>query len=839
MHKKLFEDAVFVILTGAAAAAIYGADKYYLLILSLTGTAAIAATGLNILLGLSGQISLGHAAFYALGAYTVGLLTTGSGIDFWPALLAAALLSGGAGLLLAIPALRAEGPYLAMITIAFGFVVEQGLVEWKALTGGWDGISGIDMPQLYGAQVGERGFAYIVLAGLVLALLFFRSFKSSPLGLAMQAVRDAPAAAQAIGLNTVRIRAVAFGISAAMAGAAGGLFASVSSFISPESFPFSQSIAFLLIVMIGGAGAVAGPVYGALIVVFAPEIFSWLAEYRVLAMGVLFLIVLLAAPGGIAGLLDLTIGRVADLRRRPAGRPGLQTSAKPQPFFAPGTPKDLIVKGLDVRFGGVHAVKSVSFSARAGEITSLVGPNGAGKSTVVNLICGFNKPQAGSVLLGDTEITGLPAHRRARSGVARTFQTAQLFSRLPVGSNVAIAAAGGKLAASRFFSRHSSSGYGNDAAALLSFAGYEGQLDVEAGSLPHGDRRLTEIARALALRPAVLALDEPAAGLDIAAKQRLGEVLRQIAVCGVAVLLIEHDMDLVMSVSSHIVVFDAGAKIAEGTPQEIRANPEVKKAYLGEEVKGPKRPPAAKSPEGEPVLTARSLRSGYGANLVLRDVSLEVRRGETVAILGANGAGKTTLLRTLAGLNAGRGGEIAFKARAITQLPAEERAQAGLVLVPEGRQVFPELSVIDNLMLGAVHQPRAEAWLKAEALIARFPNLQSRRYQRAGLLSGGEQQMLAIARGLIANPSILMLDEPSLGLAPLAVEAVYEWFGALQDGSLTIVIADQLAPMALALAERTYVLRGGRVVYDGESERLAANPDLLRAYYLGETAEAL
>jgi ABC-type branched-subunit amino acid transport system ATPase component/ABC-type branched-subunit amino acid transport system permease subunit len=836
MRKRVFDDAVFVILTGAAAAAIYGADKYYLLILSLTGTAAIAATGLNILLGLSGQISLGHAAFYALGAYTVGLLTTGAGTGFWPALLAAALLSGGAGLLLSIPALRAEGPYLAMITIAFGFVVEQGLVEWKVLTGGWEGISAVGMPQLKGVQATERGLAYIVLAALALALLFFRTLKSNAWGMAMQAVRDAPAAAQSIGLSTLRIRALAFGISAGMTGIAGGLFASVSSFISPESFPFSQSIAFLLIVMIGGSGAVAGPVYGAMIVVFAPELFSWLAEYRALAMGALFLIVLLVAPGGIAGLLDLAIGRVANLWRPQAGN--ARPHANPQSFFVSETPRDLIVKNLDVRFGGVHAVRGVSFSARAGEITSLVGPNGAGKSTVVNMICGFNKPQAGSVFLGDTEITGLASNQCARSGVARTFQTAQLFSRLSAGSNVAIAATGGKLAANRLFSRRDHSGIDEKVAALLSFAGYTGPLDVEAGTLPHGAQRLTEIARALALRPAVIALDEPAAGLDAAAKQRLGEVLRQIAACGVTVLLIEHDMDLVMSVSSHIVVLDAGAKIAEGTPQEIRANPDVKKAYLGEEVKSVKGLSKGKSPNGAPVLTARSLKAGYGVNLVLRDVSIEVRRGETVAILGANGAGKTTLLRTLAGLNPVRSGEIAFNGHAITQLPAEDRAKAGLVLVPEGRQLFPELTLTDNLMLGAVHRRKSEALRSVEALLARFPNLQNRRYQRAGLLSGGEQQMLAIARGLIAKPDVLMLDEPSLGLAPLAVEAVYDWFGALQDESLTIVIADQLAPMALALAERAYVLQGGRVVYEGKSEGLAASPDLLRAY-LGEAAEAL
>jgi ABC-type branched-subunit amino acid transport system ATPase component len=395
-----------------------------------------------------------------------------------------------------------------------------------------------------------------------------------------------------------------------------------------------------------------------------------------------------------------------------------------------------------------------------------------------------------------------------------------------VGRNVAIAA-----------SRRSYSSFDERVAALLSFAGYAGRLDIAAGTLPHGDRRLVEIARALALKPAILALDEPAAGLDAAAKQRLGAVLKQIAACGTAVLLIEHDMDLVMSVSNQIVVLDAGAKIAEGTPQEIRANPEVRKAYLGEAAKSVAGPSLAKSPNGAPVLSARSLQAGYGANLVLHDVSIEVTQGETIAILGANGAGKTTLLRTLAGLNSVRGGQIAFKERAITIFPAEERAKAGLVLVPEGRQVFPELSVIDNLMLGAVHRPKSEALKSAEALLARFPNLQNRRHQRAGLLSGGEQQMLAIARGLIAKPDVLMLDEPSLGLAPLAVEAVYEWFGALRDSNLTIIIADQLAPMALALAERAYVLQGGRVVYEGESVRLAEGPHLLRAY-LGETAGA-
>jgi branched-chain amino acid transport system ATP-binding protein len=827
-------DIVLVAVLVIAGAVLSGADKYYLLVLSLTGIAAIAGVGLNILVGLTGQISLGHAGFYALGAYTVGLLTTGLGIDFWAALLAAALLACAAGLLLAIPALRAEGPYLAMMTIAFGFIVEQGLVEWKPLTGGWDGISGIDMPSLFGHQVQERGFAYVVLAALALALLFFRRLKSSAWGTAMEAVRDAPIAAQSVGLDIVRIRAVAFGISAALTGIAGGLFAALNSFISPESFPFSQSIALLLIVMIGGAGATAGPAYGALVVVFAPEKLSWLAEYRVLAMGVLFLLVLLVAPGGIAGLLAAAAKRLLPLRNRYAAG---QTLPKLQELLVTGEPRDLTVTDLDARFGGVHAVKSVSFSARAGEITSLVGPNGAGKSTVVNLICGFYKPQAGSILLGNTGITGFAPQDCAKRGVARTFQTAQLFSRLPVGDNVAIAAIRGKLGLRGFVSSGGFLGHANDVSSLLGFAGYSGPLDIEAGALPHVDRRLAEIARALALKPVVLALDEPAAGLDAADKQRLGPVLRKIAQSGVAVLLVEHDMDLVMSVSDRIVVLDAGAKIAEGRPAEIRSNAEVKKAYLGEDAQASWKAREGKPPKGPPLLKVSSLQAGYGANLVLRGIFLNARKGETIALLGANGAGKTTLLRTLAGLNGAKAGRIEFEGQEITRSAAEERAQLGLVLVPEGRQVFPELSVLDNLLLGAIHRPNSEARRDAEELLARFPKLESRRNQRAGLLSGGEQQMLAIARGLIAKPEILMLDEPSLGLAPLIVEDVYAWLASLQDENLTILIADQLAPLALALASRAYVLQGGQIIYEGESARLASDPALFRAY-LGETVEA-
>jgi ABC-type branched-subunit amino acid transport system ATPase component/ABC-type branched-subunit amino acid transport system permease subunit len=830
---------VAVVLLAGICWFIARANGYALYVIALVGLTTIVGVGLNVLVGMSGQISLGHAAFYAIGAYVVGILTVSLEWTVWAALPLAAFVAGAAGLVLALPALRVRGPYLAMVTIAFGFVVEQGTAEWSGVTGGWNGLPGIPMPSVAGFTFSEREMAFLVLACTFASLLLYAWLSASAWGKAMRAVRDSEIASQAIGLDPTVIRATAFGLSAVAAGLAGGIFAPVTSFISPESFPFLQSILFLLVVMIGGADRLLGPLLGALVVVLLPETLSFLAEYRLLFVGLLLLLVLRVAPSGLVGLAARFLPQSRPAASAEPGRDVLQYL-----FHASGEP-GLSAQALSVHFGGVRAVNDVSFEGRMGEITSIIGPNGAGKSTLLNLICGFYRPDLGCVCLGDRDITHLPVHAIARSGIARTYQTTQLFGDMTVLDNILIALRRGhlgprfRLAQKSPFARRASDADDRAlAASMLAFVGYRGALDRVAGALPHVDKRLVEIARALALKPAVLALDEPAAGLDATDTARIGDLLRKIAQAGIAVILVEHEMNLVMGISDRVIALDAGAKISEGAPAQISADQRVVKAYLGE-TRAAKRARREPLPSGcETAMTTQRLSCGYGAANVIRDVDLAVEAGELVAVLGANGAGKTTLMRALSGLNRPVKGAVLFLGERIETYAANRIARRGLVLVPEGRQVFPELSVIDNLRLGTYARPSPDLKQSSEQLLDRFPQLRARRDQRAGLLSGGEQQMLAIARGLIARPLLLLLDEPSLGLAPTLLDRLYDLLAELRDEGTTILLVDQAASLALSVADRSYLIVSGDVKQADSTAAMSTDPALLRAY-LGERQRAM
>src|SRR4029079_5829025 len=391
--------------------------------------------------------------------------------------------------------------------------------------------------------------------------LGFWRLSNSSWGAAMRAVKDSETAAESIGLNPVAVKTVAFTVSAACAGLAGALFAPLSAFVTPSTFTFSQSILFVLVVMIGGAGTVTGPLAGAALVVLLPEMLAGLAEYRLLFFGALLLVVLWVAPEGVMG----EAARFVRRRRVPAP-PRPEREALPA---RPAAASALAVEGLTIAFGGVKAATGVSFSASPGSVTSLIGPNGAGKTTVLNLLGGFYRPDAGTVHLGDQAIERLPAWRIARAGLARTYQTSQLFGSLSVLDNLVIAQARGRIGRAMPSRAQTEA----RAEALLAFVGYRADMHARASDLAHVDRRHVEIARALATSPSVLLLDEPAAGLGREDKQRLARLLRRIADAGIGVLFVEHDMSVVMEISDHVVVLDAGTPIARGHTARVPADP--------------------------------------------------------------------------------------------------------------------------------------------------------------------------------------------------------------------------------------------------------------------------
>ncbi|WP_443200965.1 branched-chain amino acid ABC transporter ATP-binding protein/permease [Pseudomonas sp. CNPSo 3701] len=828
LKNSLFAPASLALLTLACIAATLLLDSYSLLVFTFCALAVVVGVGLNILIGLSGQISFGHIAFYAIGAYVSALLTM-AGLPLGLAVIAAGLACAAIGALLAIPALRVSGPYLAMITIAFALVVHHGLIEWRSLTGGANGLMGIPMPEI-GSLDPSVGLALIATGLMIAALALFQRLRRSGWGMAMRAVKSTEIAARSLGFNPVQTKTLAFALSALLTGLAGSLVAPLMMFINPASFPFSQSILFVLAVIVGGSGTLFGPLLGALLIVLLPEMLSDFAEYRLLIFSVLLLCVLWAAPRGLLGTL-------ANLWLRPAHQaaPATFDQARLSAFFQQdnAAPEGLQVKDIGIRFGGVQAAQHVSLHAPAGSITSIIGPNGAGKTTVLNMISGFYAPDSGSIDLG-RPLAGLPAWKIARAGIARTYQTTQLFGELSVLENLLVAMQQGRLGLPL---KCASETRRQLALQLLTLVGYGGSVNTPADDLAHVDRRLVEIARALATCPRVLLLDEPAAGLSRSDTDRLAGLFRTLAGFGIAVILVEHDMGLVMAVSERLLVLDAGKPIAWGVPEEVRKDERVIAAYLG----GTRyqATPRAKAWDGSrnARLYIKDLVIDYGAAPVVDKVNIVVNPGELIAILGANGAGKSSILQCLAGLHRASGGSILLDNENIEHADASTIATQGLALVPEGRQVFAQLSVRDNLLLGGYSRKEAfDAEAEIDSILRRFPRLRDRIDSAAGLLSGGEQQMVAIGRGLMAKPKILLLDEPSLGLSPAMIGELYDALAALRDEGVTLLLVDQMANLALQVADRAYVLETGRIVKSGSAEALRGDPELEAAYLGGAAA---
>jgi len=800
---------------------------------ALAATYTIVVLCVGLLAGWAGVWSVGHPAVFAIGAYFAAYGSSHG----WPleaTVLLAMVAAGLAGGFLGFAGARFSILYIALLTMAFNLVTLEVINRWSSVTGGDQGVPVTELKSVLGLGSLSSGgnsavYAAVLVAGVVVAFAVLA--RNTSLRMRMVAAKSHPLAARSVGIAPEAQTALAFAVSAAITGLAGVLLGLITGFVSPDTFSLVLGVNAIAAAVLGGVGTIAGGVVGGIFMAWSPTLADGLSVPQPILQGTLLILALIFLPGGVVPAAAGIVGRLW-ARVRPSGAaaaaPAQPTAGEPADAESgPGRRRSagagdqplLDVSDLSVTFGGLKALEGVSLSVAPGEILAIIGPNGAGKTTFVNALSGLLSVGRveGSVRYDGKQLLRAKATARRSLGIGRTFQHAEPFAELTMLENL--------LCTHRRLSQQSLA----QAEQLLGRVGLAEVASRLPRELPFGLQKRLDLARAVTEAPALLILDEPFGGLDASERDVLARQIMRVREEGVAIVIIDHVIEDLFAVADRVVAFDFGKPIGEGTPDVVLQDEAVRTSYLG--TAHVRVPPAPVDVAGEPLVQLHGVHHRYGGVAALRGVDLEVSRGSVLAVVGANGAGKSTLGKIIHGsLHASAGGR---EVATIDGRPVRSS------LVPEGRALFKTLSVRENLEVAAYAKGVKGAVLRgrldetAEWLPRR---VRDRMSVAAAALSGGEQQILAIARALMAQPDVLILDEPALGLAPALVDEVYGRIERLVQGGMTVVLLEQLLARALTASHELVVLHEGTIRARG----VPADPTFAhraeQAYFGGEAA---
>jgi branched-chain amino acid transport system ATP-binding protein len=787
---------------------------------------ALYGAGVNLLVGYTGLVPFGASVFFGTASYVAALFA----MRIWGVEIAglamAVVFSMVMGLVIGSIILRRRGLYFSLLTLACSQLAFEVAFKWTDVTGGENGLQNLQRPWF----TSSTSFHVFVLATVVVALYMLWRIAHSPFGRTLQAIRDNEQRTSALGYDTYRLKLAAFTLAGGFIGYAGGLLAFLLQGVYANNLNWQHAADALLMTVLGGVHHFLGPLWGAAaFIVLSDQLSAWIEQWW-LAFAPILIVFVLLSPEGIHGFVQRLRKREFRTLVR-SGIPARPVIIKPWIAASPQTQTQdeplLSVRGLGKRFGQVITARDIDLDIMPRQLHSFIGPNGAGKTTFFNILTGLLQVDTGSIVFRGKDITRLAAHLRVRAGIGRSFQIISLFKHLSAFENVRLAVQSHSPSKNRLWRDAYGMEQVNDRTwSLLAAVGLEDRAEIICINLSHGEQRLLDIAVALASDGELLLLDEPLAGLADADREVVGRLIRSLAYTH-AVLLIEHDIDRVLALSDRITVLHQGRLIADGAPAHVATNEAVISAYMGKSAgrnSSAKQPVVAAHPgnragrpAGPALLDARNLVTGYDGSQILHGLDLTVRPGEVVALLGRNGVGKTTLLRALTGTLPLSSGSVHFAGKPIHGLQSYEINLRGVALVPEGRRLFPNLSVQENLELAM--RPGGASLQEAFAL---FPKIGTLRHSRAENLSGGERQMVAIARALMAPAQLILLDEPFEGLAPAVVDEVMAAVLRLRERA-AILIVEHKAELILPICDHAFVLVNGAVAWQGSAADLDAD----------------